>query len=114
MCSEISTFYFNCLILFFITLFLFSTQCKWSNSQQLHLNSVYEDIHFIIITLLIQGIAVGFVLCEIRSASLYKAMWKKIILFASGLSENLKCIMSDYKKAAITVTKQQFPAASIH
>lgn len=41
-------------------------------------------------------------------------MWEKIILFASGLSENLKFIMSDYKKAAMTVTKQQFPAASIH
>ncbi|XP_011859287.1 PREDICTED: baculoviral IAP repeat-containing protein 3-like [Vollenhovia emeryi] len=41
-------------------------------------------------------------------------MWEKIVSLAPGLSENLKFIMSDYEKAAITVMNEQFPVASIH
>jgi len=41
------------------------------------------------------------VLCEARSASLYKTMWEKIVSLAPGLNKNLKFIMADYEKAAI-------------
>lgn len=53
-------------------------------------------------------------LCEVRSAFLYKAMWEKIVSLVPDLSKNLKFIMTDYEKAAITIMHQQFPAASIH
>jgi len=41
-------------------------------------------------------------------------MWEKIVSLVPDLSKNLKFIMTDYEKAAITIMNQQFPAASIH
>ncbi|XP_011859288.1 PREDICTED: uncharacterized protein LOC105556787 [Vollenhovia emeryi] len=60
------------------------------------------------------GIATVFVLCEARSASLYKAMWEKIVLLAPGLNKNLKFIMADYEKAAISAMSERFPTVAIH
>lgn len=53
-------------------------------------------------------------LCEVRSASLYKAMWEKIVSLAPDLQRNLKVTMSDYEKAALSAMSQQFPTASIY
>lgn len=61
-----------------------------------------------------QGIATVFVLCEGRSTSLYKAMWEKIVSLAPGLKKNLKFIMADYEKAAISAMSEQFPTVTIH
>ncbi|XP_011696429.1 PREDICTED: uncharacterized protein LOC105455076 [Wasmannia auropunctata] len=41
-------------------------------------------------------------------------MWEKIISLAPGLNKNLKFIMSDYEKAAISAMNQKFPAVAIH
>ncbi|XP_036142255.1 uncharacterized protein LOC105831015 [Monomorium pharaonis] len=60
------------------------------------------------------GIATVFVLCEARSASLYKAMWEKIVSLAPGLNKNLKFIMADYEQAAIKAMNEQFPTVTIH
>ena len=53
-------------------------------------------------------------LCETRSASLYKAMWDKIISLAPAISRNVKFIMTDYEKAAISAMSEKFPTAAIH
>lgn len=53
-------------------------------------------------------------LCEVRSVSLYKAMWEKIVSLAPGMQQNVKIIMADYEKAALSAMSQQFPTASIH
>lgn len=55
-----------------------------------------------------------FALCEGRSCSFYKAMWEKLISLAPGLQTNLKCIMADYEKAAISAMSKQFPMATIN
>lgn len=41
-------------------------------------------------------------------------MWEKLVPLAPGMQQNLKIIMADYEKAALSAMSQQFPTASIH
>lgn len=41
-------------------------------------------------------------------------MWDKVVELAPGLEQNLKFIMSDYEKAAMSTINQRFPTASLH
>lgn len=61
-----------------------------------------------------QGIATIFILCESRTKALYRAIWEKVIELAPALQHNVKFIMGDYEKAAITALSEFFPTAEIH
>lgn len=63
---------------------------------------------------MLQGIATIFILCESRTKSLYRAIWEKVIKLAPALQNNVKFIMLDYERAAISVLHEFFPAAAIH
>lgn len=41
-------------------------------------------------------------------------MWEKLVSLAPGLQKNLKFIMADYEKAAISAMSEQFPMATIN
>lgn len=41
-------------------------------------------------------------------------MWTKIVSLAPGMNNNLKFVMSDYGKAAISAMSEQFPTVAIH
>ncbi|XP_011172197.3 uncharacterized protein LOC105204709 [Solenopsis invicta] len=60
-----------------------------------------------------KGIAVLFILCEVRTQLVYKAIWKEIIKLASDLQCNLRFIMMDYEKASMNAVHEQFPHASL-
>ncbi|XP_067211197.1 uncharacterized protein [Linepithema humile] len=60
------------------------------------------------------GIATVFILCESRTKNLYRAIWKKVIKLAPALQNNVKFIMLDYERAAISILHEFFPAAAIH
>ncbi|XP_076301536.1 LOW QUALITY PROTEIN: uncharacterized protein LOC143219411 [Lasioglossum baleicum] len=60
------------------------------------------------------GIATLLILCEKRTATLYTAIWEKIIYLIPELPNNVKFIMSDYETAAVNTLSRLFPKADIH
>ncbi|GAB1869823.1 FLYWCH-type domain-containing protein [Camponotus japonicus] len=59
-------------------------------------------------------LAVIFILCEARTASLYEKIWSKIIELVPNLLINIKFIMTDYECAAMNAMEKYFPNATIH
>ncbi|XP_018373570.1 PREDICTED: uncharacterized protein LOC108767927 isoform X2 [Trachymyrmex cornetzi] len=60
-----------------------------------------------------KGIAVLFILCEARTQSVYKSIWKEIVKLAPDLQHNVRFIMMDYEKASMNAVHEQFPEASL-
>ncbi|XP_076660333.1 uncharacterized protein LOC143363656 [Halictus rubicundus] len=60
------------------------------------------------------GIATLLILCEKRTATLYTAIWEKIINIIPNLPNTIKFIMSDYETAAVKTLSKLFPSADMH
>jgi len=60
-----------------------------------------------------QGIATLFVLCDVRTVTLYDALWNKITQLAPQLEQNIKFIMSDFEIAAVKSLNKKFPSANL-
>lgn len=66
------------------------------------------------IYIVIQGIAVLFVLTEAKTQYVYKSIWKKILSLIPHLKCNLRSIMMDYEKASMNAVEEKFPHTSVH
>ncbi|XP_070158933.1 uncharacterized protein [Polyergus mexicanus] len=59
------------------------------------------------------GIATLFVLCDIRTTTLYNALWNKITQLIPQLEQNIKFVMSDFEMAAVKSLNKKFPRANL-
>ncbi|RLU19838.1 hypothetical protein DMN91_008397 [Ooceraea biroi] len=59
------------------------------------------------------GIATLFILCDVRTATMYDVLWDKIIQLIPQLKENINFIMSDFEMAAIKSLSTKFPRAKL-
>lgn len=60
-----------------------------------------------------QGIATLFILCDVRTTTLYDALWDKITQLVPQLKQNIKFIMSDFEMAAVKSLNKKFPRANL-
>lgn len=59
------------------------------------------------------GIATLFILCDVRTITLYDALWDKITQLVPQLEQNIKFIMSDFEMAAVKSLNKKFPRANL-
>ncbi|XP_018301775.1 uncharacterized protein [Mycetomoellerius zeteki] len=59
------------------------------------------------------GIGTLFILCDVRTTTMYDALWEKIIQMVPQLKENVKFIMSDFEMAAVKSLSTKFPRAKL-
>ncbi|TGZ46497.1 Uncharacterized protein DBV15_11691, partial [Temnothorax longispinosus] len=59
------------------------------------------------------GIATLFILCDVRTTTLYDALWDKITQLVPQLEQNIKFIMSDFETAAVKSLNKKFPNANL-
>ncbi|XP_077256446.1 uncharacterized protein LOC143894176 isoform X1 [Temnothorax americanus] len=59
------------------------------------------------------GIATLFVMSDVRTTTLYDALWDKIIELVPQLKQNIKFIMSDFEMAAVKSLNKNFTTAKL-
>ncbi|XP_067210206.1 uncharacterized protein [Linepithema humile] len=59
------------------------------------------------------GIATLFILCDVRTITMYDALWDKITQLIPQLEQNIKFIMSDFEMAAVKSLNKKFPRAKL-
>lgn len=67
-----------------------------------------------IVNNILQGIAAVYVLCGARTRLLYRAIFSRLAELAPGLLENLRFVMGDYERAAMSAVRDVFPNAALH
>ncbi|XP_018358957.1 PREDICTED: uncharacterized protein LOC108758469 [Trachymyrmex cornetzi] len=59
------------------------------------------------------GIGTLFILCDVRTTTMYDALWDKIIQMVPQLKENVKFIMSNFEMAAVKSLSTKFPRVKL-
>ncbi|XP_011877631.1 PREDICTED: uncharacterized protein LOC105567391, partial [Vollenhovia emeryi] len=59
------------------------------------------------------GIATLFILCDVRTATMYDILWDKIIQLVPQLKQNINFVMSDFEMAAVKSLSTKFTTAKL-
>ncbi|XP_071577753.1 uncharacterized protein [Temnothorax nylanderi] len=69
----------------------------------------FAQLYTIHIRYMDTGIAVLFALCEKRTMNVYNAIWRKLKELRPDALQEVRSVMSDYERAAMTVAREIFP-----